>query len=206
MKLIDISHTLDGNTPVLPGDYKTALSRHKAIEKDWYNAYLLQSGLHTGTHIDMPMHLVDDDKYASDFPLDCFAGNGVLLDVRGENPIEMKPAYRERISARDIVLLYTGFAASYFREEYFTEYPDLSCELAEFLLSRKIKILGMDTPSPDHPPYTLHKELLRQGVFILENLTNLQALAGIGRFKVVAVPLKIRAEASFVRAFCIADE
>ena len=206
MRLIDISHVLDENTPIFPGDYKTTLSIYRTIEKDYYNAYLLQSCLHTGTHIDMPMHLVDDKKYAANFLLDSFWGKGVLLDVRGEKSIEMKSIYKEMIDDQDVVLLFTGCDINYFKDEYFTHHPTISDDLAEFLLSKKIKMLGMDMPAPDYPPFIFHKELLRSGVFVLENLTNLQSIIGINEFKVMALPLKINAEASFVRAVCVVDD
>ena len=203
MKLIDISHVLDENTPVFPGDYKTSLSVCKTLEKDGYNSYLLTSCLHTGTHIDMPMHLTCDDKTAADFPPGNFFAKGVLLDVRGEKTITVKPVHEDMISAGDIVLLFTGCDKNYARPEYFTDHPVIGEDMAEFLISKKIKMLGMDTPSPDHSPFKLHKKLLESGIFILENLTNLQNLTGIAHFAVIALPLKIKAEAGFVRAVCL---
>jgi len=203
MRLIDISHILDQNTPVFPGDYKTTLSVYKTLEKDYYNAYLLKSGLHTGTHIDIPMHLTNDSQSAADFPLDRFWDRGVLLDVRGEDPIEMKPTYERMIDTRDIVLLFSGCDKNYGKDEYFNAHPVVSDNLAGFLLSRKIKMLGMDMPAPDYPPFLFHRQLLSAGIFVLENLTNLSSLIGIDSFEVMALPLKINAEASFVRAVCV---
>ena len=202
MHLIDISHILNGNTPIFPGDYETKLSIHKNIESDYYNAYLLQSCLHTGTHIDMPTHLIHDDRTVVDFALDSFIGHGVLLDVRGEETIGMKPKYAEMIGEQDIVLLFTGCDAKYGQDEYFTHHPAVGDELAKFLLHRNIKMLGMDMPAPDYPPFSFHKDLLRNDIFVLENLANLQSLVGIDNFDVMAFPLKISAEASFVRAVC----
>ena len=63
----------------------------------------------------------------------------------------------------------------------------------------------MDMPDPDYPPYKYHKKFLKAGILILENLTNLQNLIGIDDFEVLALPLKIHAEASFVRAVCVTD-
>lgn len=206
MKIIDISHVLDCNTPVFPGDYKLSLSKDKTMENDSHIAYLLKSCLHTGTHIDMPMHLITDDRTAADFPPDCFIGKGVLLDVRGENPIAMKPEYRNAVTSGSIVLLYTGHDRFYREKEYFTGYPAVGEELADFLLEKDIKILGMDTPAPDYPPYNFHKSLLSNGVFVLENLHNLNNLLGVQDFEVIALPLKISAEASFVRAACMIND
>ena len=203
MKLIDISHVLDGHTPVFPGDCATTFTEYKTLERDYYSAYLLQSGLHTGTHVDMPMHLVPDGRHAKDFPPDCFCGKGVLLDVRGETVISMKPEYESLVCEQSIVLLYTGHDEVYFREEYFTRHPVVGDDLATFLLSRRIKMLGMDMPAPDCEPYVFHKQLLAAGIFVLENLTNLQSLIGLTSFEVMALPLKISAEASLVRAVCV---
>jgi kynurenine formamidase len=203
MRLIDISHVLNEDTPIYPGDYKTSLQKYKSIDKDYYCSFLLSSCLHTGTHIDLPMHLINDSRFVSDFALDNFAGKGVLLDVRGENPIKMKTYYKDIISEGCIVLLYTGFDRYYKDQKYFTDHPLVSDELADFLLLRKIKMLGMDMPSPDYSPFKIHKLLLANDIFILENLTNLQELLDISSFEVMAFPLKISAEASFVRALCI---
>lgn len=205
MKLIDISHVLSEYTPIYPGDYKITLSKYKSIEKDYYCSYLLSSCLHAGTHIDLPMHLIDDNRVAADFELDNFVGKGVLLDVRTENIISMKQRYEEMITEDSVVLLYTGFDKYYYTDKYFTGHPVVSDELADFLLSKKIKMLGMDMPAPDYPPFIFHKLLLSNDIFVLENLTNLGNLLDKDNFEVIAFPLKISAEASFVRAVCKID-
>jgi len=63
-------------------------------------------------------------------------------------------------------------------------------------------MLGMDMPAPDYPPFTFHKSLLSNGIFILENAANLEELTNLSAFEVMAFPLKISAEASLVRAVC----
>ena len=205
MRLIDISHVINDDTPIYPGDYKTSLEKYKSLDKDYYCSYLLSSCLHTGTHIDLPMHLIEDNRFVADFALDNFVGKGVLLDVRGESQIKMKASYKEMVSDGSIVLLYTGYDKYYKAKEYFTDHPEVSTEFADFLLSKKIKMLGMDMPSPDYPPFAIHKALLSIGIFVLENITNLEGLLGINSFEVMAFPLKLSAEASFVRAICRVD-
>jgi kynurenine formamidase len=202
MNLIDISHLLSEDTPIYTGDYKTTLQKLKSIENDHYCSYLLTSCLHTGTHIDLPMHLLDDNRVVADFELNNFIGTGVLLDVRGEKLINMKTCYEDMITNESIVLLYTGFDKFYSSEEYFTQHPVVSEELADFMISKNIKMLGMDMPSPDYPPFTVHKKLFSHDIFIMENVTKLHSLIGINSFEVIAFPIKISAEASFIRAVC----
>jgi kynurenine formamidase len=169
------------------------------MDKDGYNNSVLRTGMHAGTHVDVPRHMLDDDRHISDYPLESFAGRGCLLDVRGEVLIRWKPDYKEQVQEGDIVVFYTGFDRRFGDKGYFTDHPVLERELAEFLVERNVRAVGMDLPSPDRPPFEVHKLLFRAGIPIIENLTNLQALAEVESFELFAFPLKIRAEASPVR-------
>lgn len=157
--------------------------------------------MHTGTHIDMPSHMLSDDRLAAAFKPEMFIGRGVLLDVRNQNPIGMSKGYEDSVKKDDIVLLYTGFDIWYKKPDmYFKKHPVIDEALAGFLIESGIKMIGLDMPAPDHPPFTVHKMLLEAGIFVLENLTGLDKLEGAGEFEVIALPLRIEAEASLVRA------
>lgn len=200
MKIIDLSHRIDESTPLYPGDAPLSLVRAKTFERDGCTAFCLRSGLHAGTHIDMPMHMVPDGRFACDFNPALFIGEGLLLDVRGEDPVHMKPEYRSLPLEGKIVLLWTGFDKRFTNADYFIAYPTVEEDLARFLLDGGVKMLGIDAPAPDKTPFPVHKLLLGNGVFILENAVNLQSLQGVERFTVAALPLKIAAEASLARA------
>ncbi len=202
MQYIDITHTLHHNTPVYPGDTPLSLVQNKFLDKDFYCEHYLQTNMHVGTHIDMPMHLVEDNRTVADFQLEHFVGQGVVLDVRGESCISMKPIYKDLIREGNIVLLYTGWDKFFQTEKYFSSHPAISKELSDFFIHTKIKMLGMDMPSPDHTPFKIHKDLLAHNILILENLTNLHPLLGKKSFEVMAFPLNIQAEASLVRVVC----
>jgi len=202
MSFIDLSQTIDVHTPMYPGETPTKLWREKDLHVDGHVAYRLESGLHVATHIDMPMHFVDDARTCADFALDCFVGRGVVLDVRGENPIRRKPHYDGLIRRGDVVLLYTGHDALFKSDpqKYYTQHPIVDMDFVAYLAEKQIKILGVDCCSPDYPPYDAHKVLLARGIFIMENLTNLARLLDLDAFEVFAFPLKIAAEGSFIRA------
>lgn len=57
----------------------------------------------------------------------------------------------------------------------------------------------MDLPSPDQYPFNIHKMLMEEGIFIIENLNDFTELISIKRVDIMAFPLKIKAEASMVR-------
>ena len=200
MNFIDLTQTITNAMPIYPGDLPVNLTRYRNLDPNGYVAHKLDCGLHIGTHIDAPMHMIRDDRLISDFDVNCFAGTGVLLDVRGENPIGMKARYEELVSEGDVVLLYTGHCKHFLTDRYYHDYPAITDELAEFLAARQIKMLGMDMPSPDYPPFAAHKLMFAKGIIMLENLTNLQALAGADKFEVMAFPPKIEADGCFTRA------
>lgn len=205
MKYIDLSHDIMSNMPVYPGDMKVSLEHVNELSKDKYNSYSVSTGMHAGTHVDCPMHLLPDAKTIAEYPIDCFAGSGILIDARGQKEIDFKEAYKTKIREGDIVLIYTGMDKSYGEDSYYNDHPVITEELAEFLVSKKIRMLGIDMPSPDFPPFEIHKTLLGNNIFIVENMKNLKQLIGVESFEVFAQPLKIHAEASLVRAFARHD-
>lgn len=200
MKLIDLSHEISDNMPVYPGDPKTDLLQIKQLSEDEYNNFKLDIGMHSGTHIDSPMHLTDSKEYISELPLEPFIAEGCLLDVRDQATIRMKAEYDTLVNENSIVLLYTGFDAHYGTKEYYENSPCIDVELCRFLIDKNVKMVGMDTPSPDRYPFEIHKMLLKNSIFILENLTNLDQLLNADRFEVIAFPLKIKADSSMTRA------
>ena len=79
MKLIDLSHEIKGRMPVYPGDTKTNLTQINYLSSDMYNNHRLDISLHSGTHIDSPMHLTDCNQFISELPLGSFLQRGVYL-------------------------------------------------------------------------------------------------------------------------------
>lgn len=203
MKYIDLSHEIKNEMPIYPGDIEVNLEQVNKYKEDGYNGYSLFTGMHAGTHIDAPKHILETDKYILDYPIEKFVGNAILLDVRGESIIEVKDEYYRIIKENDIVVLFTGHDEFYGKEEYYTKHPVVSNELAELLVKKKIKILGIDAPSPDMNPFDIHKKLLENNIFILENLTNLKSLLYNENIQIFAQPLKIQGEASLVRAIAL---
>lgn len=198
-KLVDLSHDIVDDMAVHPYDCCAKLYQDRFLEADQYINFRLEIGMHTGTHIDTPMHLTERNTFINEIPLERFIGNGCLLDVRNEKVIRYKEEYAQMVNEGDILLLFTDYSKMYGRDEYFTDYPIVDKELADFFIEKKIKMLGLDSPSPDNYPFEIHKMLFDQDILLIENLTNLSELLSINTFEVLAFPLKIRAEASLVR-------
>ncbi|MPN24519.1 Kynurenine formamidase [bioreactor metagenome] len=198
-KLIDLTQTIEDNMPVYPGDMKTKLVQTEYLNVNSYNNHRLEIGMHAGTHIDSPMHLTESMEYISEIPLDSFIGEGCIIEVKNQPIIKMKPEYENLIKENSIVLLYTGLDEVYGTSQYYGKHPIIDIEFCKFLINKNIKVLGMDMPSPDYYPFEVHKMLLQNKVYIIENLTNLHRLLKVEGFQVIAFPLKIKADGSMAR-------
>lgn len=200
MKIIDLSHIIDNKLPSFPQDTKTHFKQMAFFAKNGFNSYKLEFSLHSGTHIDTPMHFSNNKNYVSTYSIDNFLGEGVLIDCRNKMTINYDEKYENLDLKNKIVLIYTSFNQYFGQDKYFSNHPILSEELITFFIKSKIKILGLDTPSPDRSPYNSHKMLFENNIFILENLTNLDKLLPYNRFEIMAIPLNVMADSSPVRA------
>ncbi|OAA31580.1 cyclase [Kosmotoga arenicorallina S304] len=198
-KFIDLSRIIKNGMAVYPGDDETILRQSRYLSKDGYNNHRLEISMHSGTHIDGPMHMTNSKKHILEFPLENFVGEGVMLDVRGQEVIEFKEEYELIIKKRSIVILHTGCDEKFGTKDYFLNNPVVSKKFAKFLVEREVKMLGLDSASPDRYPFEIHHILFSGGVLIAENLTNLDKLLGLKTFEVIALPLRIKADSSIAR-------
>ncbi len=198
-EFIDLSHELSNNFPVFPGNSPTYLIQENSFDEDGYNSYRLEINMHTGTHIDSPNHMVQGARMISEMPLSHFTGKAVILDVQGESPIPFKEEYRTLIPSQGILLLHTGHSTLFNTPAYYNDYPVLEPAWIPELIAKQIKILGVDSPSPDKAPYQFHKELFPHEILFLENLTNLHQLLKTKSIEIFAFPIRIQAAASILR-------
>ncbi len=199
MKIIDLSQPLTNDTPHYPGDNPFKL--HEAQFKD-ITISSMSTSMHVGTHLDLPRHMLKDNRTVKDIPLMAFIGKARVIDVR--NPYQN--GIFDDVLENDIILIRTDYSKDFSKPGYYDNFPVLKDHWVDTLLSKKIKLLGLDTPSPDKAPYPLHKKLFNQDIFIIENLTNLDQLPLNKPFMFYGVPLNVAAEGSLIRAFAILDK
>lgn len=191
MTYIDLTMPLNPQTPVYPGDPLVGVEKAADLEQDGYLDHVLHVGTHNGTHIDAPAHMVAGGKLLDHFPIDCFVGQGKVVDVReGITPEVLEDA---GIEADDIVLFYTGASERYDAPGYYETKLSVDEDTLEFLISRRIKMFGVDAGSVDDEPFPVHKALLSNDILIIENLVHLRSLVG-KRFKITALPLNVNVE------------
>ncbi|HMK43398.1 MAG TPA: cyclase family protein [Dissulfurispiraceae bacterium] len=203
MRIIDLSCILDDETPVYPGDPPTELISHARIDAYGYAVSVLRTSLHAGTHIDGPQHMFEEAPVISEIPVERFHGRGVLIDARGKTPAGAELLAGVNIEPGDIVLVLTGQPQSGAPDSHGNEAACITEAFARILVVRKVGMLGIDCASPDAAPYPVHRLLLGNGILIAENLMHLASLIGCANFEVLALPVKIRAEAAPARVVAL---
>jgi kynurenine formamidase len=198
-KIIDLSLPITDLMPVHPGDEPLHLQKVNNLSRDGFNNFRLSTNMHTGTHIDGPMHLTQSEKLINEIPLENCTGIGCILNAAGKRKILLLKEYELIVRPQSIVLLYTGMGRLFGRKEYFIDYPIVSRELAQLFIERQVKMVCLDSPSPDRHPFEIHKLLLENNVLIAENLINIDMLLSVKKFEVFALPLKIQADSSPAR-------
>jgi kynurenine formamidase len=228
-RLVDLSQEIYQGMPVYAGHLKTVIWQHHSHEdtaplfdSDFsYQSLGLMLCDHGPTHVDALSHLDAraDAPRIDAMPLDTFWGEGTCLDISDLPPRQYCDAARldralaesgAELRAGDVLLLHTGAAERYgSTPEYVSQYPGLDASAAEWLGTRKVKVFGVDSPSPDNPAdrdYPVHLFCREHGVTHYENLANLGEVVG-RRFTFFGFPLRIRdGHGSPVRAVALLDD
>jgi len=212
IQVIDLSHTIEPDMPCYPGTPGPVFQSICSIEEEGFAEQLLTISSHTGTHVDLPSHILKDAPSLDMFGIGRFAGKGLAIDVRGTPnqiiSIETLQPVLALIRECEFLLLCTGWSCYWNTSDYYKGYPALSSDAAQWLTGFDLKGVGVDTMSvdaPDAQTFPVHTILLQNGTLILENLSNLQLLLH-RPFTFCGFPLKLaRAEASPLRAVALVD-
>ncbi len=137
-----------------------------------------------------------DEKNLDQISIEKFTGRGVYVKVENKT-FSLEILKQADIRKGDIVLFHTGMSDRLFESDYYKSYPQVSVEIAQYLVEKKVKMMGVDMGGVDHD-FSIHKLLLKSEVLIIENMTNLGELEG-KEFKVYAFPIKFQLDASPVR-------
>jgi kynurenine formamidase len=143
-------------------------------------------------------------------------GPATVADFTGCRPLQeidvadLQQRLGEKVPAR--LILRTGWSEYFGHMKFYNEYPFLSENAALWLLEKGVRLIAMDTPSPDNPAHSRgtpkdspnHKVLLGAGVVLVEYLTNLKAVTA-PEVDLIVMPLKLKGcDGSPVR--CVAIE
>jgi arylformamidase len=211
MRLIDLTHPLRDGLPSFPGDPPLSIKPAGTIETTRCNNSQIEMGSHQGTHLDAMFHFVADGRTLDQMPLEWFYGPARVVRLPREADTEITAqdlAEHERfLTAGARIIIATGWEREFGTERFFTDFPSMTQEAARYLASRKLRLIGMDMPTPSKDFYEVHHILLGAGVemVIVESLANLDALPLDEEFTFIGFPLNFAGrDGSPIRAVALA--
>jgi kynurenine formamidase len=78
-KVIDLTMPIFSGMEVYPGDPEVYIKPLFSYDNEGYVISQMNLGNHTGTHLDVPSHMIKDGKTLSDYPLDYFFGKAIIV-------------------------------------------------------------------------------------------------------------------------------
>jgi arylformamidase len=161
--------------------------------------------LHTGTHIDYPLHMIKNGDTSNSENLNTLIGSATLYDLSHcEDHIGLNDIKDLDIKENDFVLFFTKNSLT---EDFLDDFIYVDEAASKFLLDKNVRGVGIDSlgierAQSQHPT---HKNLLGNGIVILEGLRLKDVPEG--HYTLYALPLKIaNVEASHVRAILIDEK
>jgi len=215
MKIIDLTLTISDKIPTFPGSPQPNFIPWENIKEDGYNLEVLFLSSHTGTHMDAPHHFLEKGAKIHEISLKKLVSEAALIQCRKnggqsitKTDIQKFEKNHRKIENFSSVIFYTDWQKNLQKKYYFTKNPGLSVSAAKYLTSKKISLVGIDSPSIDlgkDPKFSVHQVFAKKGVLIVENLANLDKIKS-PTFHLVVLPLKLKnATGSPVRAIAFVD-
>jgi arylformamidase len=194
MNWFDVTVPIRPGMVVYEGDPPVCLERAFSLTNgDLANVSRLDFGVHTGTHIDAPIHFLEGGAGIESVPLDALIGPAVVIDATSA---------RTDLGARALAALGipAGAARVLFKttnsrlwelEQFSDDFIGLMADAAQLLVLQGVRLVGIDYLSiaPKADPAPTHRILLEAGCVILEGLD--LRLVAPGNYDMVALPLLI---------------
>ncbi len=208
-QIIDLTHTLDENTPSWSGEcgFQHTITSDYADGNGEVKFRIQKITMHAGigTHLDAPVHCIPNGLTVDQLSLRDLVAPGVVIDVSPSaherysvSPQDIK-AFEDthgRIAPRSLVIIRTGWERFWGEPKKYRNqlvFPAVSIEAAQLLLEREIVGLGIDTLSSDRADsgFPVHRAVLGAGKYLIENVANADQLPPVGSL-ILALPLKTR--------------
>lgn len=191
MKIYDISMTIHEGMQV----YKNREAKKPVIRNfsNFTNSSahetIVELNVHTGTHLDAPLHMIENGKTIEQIPIEDLVSPARVLDLTHiTDGISKEDLEKFAIQPGEWILFKTKNS---FSEEFDFEFIYLKKDGAEYLKEIGIKgvgtdALGIERAQPDHET---HITLFENDIYILEGLRLKDVPAG--NYQLVLAPLKL---------------
>lgn len=209
----DLTALLETHMPTWPASPLPVFEPVGLVPRDGYSIERVNCLTHTGTHVDAPYHFLEDGLTVDRIPADRLVGRAAVLDLRKDLHgdligTETLQRHWPKSFEPEIVLLETGWSRERASSrKYLYEFPGLSPESAEWIVGKGVRGVGTDTLGIDpysNSKFEAHKVILRRGIWIVEALDHLDALAEDRPYTLIVGPLKIaHASGAMARVYAL---
>lgn len=183
MKLIDLTIPLGIGTPAWPTYEPLQVKYFKRLAPNGANGQLLTHSNHLGTHLDGEIHFYTPGRDMASLPMDFLVNDGVIVDlsdVVADYDIYTSKMIEDKVEVKegDILIIHTGFhhfgwdqpTADEIR--YMVQHPGPDTEFAEWAYEKKLRWIGVDCGSADHPMNTIIRDWMprqtRQAEYVFQ--------------------------------------
>lgn len=203
-KFIDITFPISHRLPIWPDSIGYNYKWHLKMPKAGNNLSSISIDNHTGTHIDAPLHFIENGKSIEQLDLNKLIGLAYVAEIRGVRSIGANDLEASAIPKTCTRLLLKTDNQEYWNrgeKEFQEDFCALDKSGAQWVVDRGIDFVGIDYLSIERfedGPET-HQILLKNEVIIVESL-NLKDVES-GQFELICLPLKLEGlEGAPVRA------
>jgi arylformamidase len=183
----DVSVPVRTGMVVYPGDPTVSLTRVQSLAAgDIANISRLELGVHTGTHVDAPLHFFDDARALDELDPNALVGPAQVLEVPGDGDVHAA-AVEGLDQGVERVLFKTRNSEAWGRDEFYEDFAAIAPDAAERLVAAGVRVVGIDYLSVGGEE--THRTLLGAGVVAIEGLDLREIAPGI--YTLVCLPLKL---------------
>ena len=213
-KIIDISLPISPDMAIWPGDPKVTIRQVSSLEKgDSSNVSQIRMSVHTGTHIDAPLHFLKEGKSIADIPLSKLVGRALVMDMGEDVDVITRPVLEnhpqlDALKGAQKVLFKTRNSSlqESWGDHFHEEYVALDASGAAFLSEMDLDLIGVDYLSiaAFHDTDIPHHLLLRKEVVLLEGINLAEVPHGF--YDLYCLPLNLAdCEGAPARAILISE-
>jgi kynurenine formamidase len=169
MKFIDLTIPLGIATPPWPTYEPLQLKYFKRLAPNGANGQLLTHSNHLGTHLDGEIHFHTPGKDIASLDMDFLVHEAAVVDLSdacGDYDIYTSKMIEERVEVKtgDILIIHTGYhhfgwdQPSANEVRYMVMHPGPDREFSEWAKAKKLRWIGVDCGSADHPMNTIIRD------------------------------------------------
>lgn len=165
VQIYELSQTISHLTPPWPTYEPLQTKFFKRLSPNGANGQILTHSNHVGTHLDGPMHFDTSGRDIGSLELDKLCHEGVVVDLSDmteDFSIYTPKDIEDRVEVKegDILVINTGYHRYAYdqpeadEKRYMDRHPGPSMDFVQWVRDKKIRWIGVDCGSADHPMNT----------------------------------------------------